>query len=287
MSSFSGHEGYSSWTSRAPSKTVTLKMNKNIIFHQNALAVLHATQEGSVDLVYVDPPFGTGNRQGLRRRKDGQVISQITYEDPNIDYQEWLRAHVEAIRRVLKPTGTMYLHLDYRWVHYAKVMCDEIFGSDCFVNEIIWAYDFGGRGKRCWPKKHDNILVYSREPDKHIFNWDDIDRIPYMAPGLQKDPERAEKGKVPTDVWWMSIVGTASKERNGYPSQKPVKLVERAILASSPPGGVVMDVFAGSGTTGEAAHRNGRTFVLADVSLWAMEVMKKRFEGLDITWVEE
>lgn len=262
-------------------------MNQNTVLHQSALNVLIKTPESSIDLVYVDPPFGTGRRQSLNRKKDGGVVSSLTYEDPNIDYIEWLQAHVEAIKNVLKPTGTMYLHLDHHWVHHAKVMCDEVFGPQCFLNEVIWAYDFGGRGKRSWPKKHDNILVYTKEEDKHIFSWDDIDRIPYMAPGLQKDPERAEKGKVPTDVWWMSIVGTASKERNGYPTQKPVKLIERAILASCPKDGIVMDVFAGSGTTGQAAHNLGRKFILSDVSPWAIEVMKERFKDMDISWIKE
>jgi site-specific DNA-methyltransferase (adenine-specific) len=258
----------------------------NIVFHQNALNVLSGLKESSIDLVYIDPPFGTGHKQVLKRRQNGEIVSQIVYEDPNIDYIEWLHAHVKAIHRVLKPTGTLYLHLDHHWVHRAKVMCDDIFEPQNFLNEVIWAYDFGGRGKQCWPKKHDNILVYSREEGKHIFNWDDIERIPYMAPGLQKDPARAEMGKVPTDVWWLSIVGTASKERNGYPTQKPVKLVERAVVASSPPGGIVLDCFAGSGTTGEAAIRNGRSFILADTSPWAIEVMKERFKNVDVTWVE-
>lgn len=258
----------------------------NRVYNQPAQEVLSATTPESIDLVYIDPPFGTGNKQTLNRKKDGAVVSKIDYQDPDVDYIAWLRPHVEAIRTVLKPSGTMYLHLDHHWVHYAKVMCDEVFGRECFLNEVIWAYDFGGRGKRCWPKKHDNILVYVKTPEQHVFNWDDIDRIPYMAPGLQKDPTRAESGKVPTDVWWMSIVGTASKERNGYPTQKPVKLVERAILASSPPGGTVMDVFAGSGTTGEAALKHGRNFILADASPWAIEVMKERFKDKEITWTE-
>jgi len=256
----------------------------NIVFHRNAVSVLAETPEASIDLVYVDPPFGTGHKQALARKKAGEVLTYIEFEDPNKNYIAWLKAHVEGIKRVLKPTGSMYLHLDHHWVHRAKVMCDEVFGAENFLNEVIWAYDFGGRGKRCWPKKHDSILVYSREEDQHVFNWDDIERIPYMAPGLQKDPARAEAGKVPTDVWWMSIVGTASKERNGYPTQKPVKLVERAVLASSPPGGIVMDVFAGSGTTGEAAHKHGREFVLGDTSPWAIETMQKRFEGIPVTW---
>jgi site-specific DNA-methyltransferase (adenine-specific) len=259
----------------------------NTVYHRNALGVLGVTASDSVDLVYVDPPFGTGDKQSLARKKNGEIVSWITFEDPNVNYIEWLKGHMCEVHRVLKPNGTVYLHLDHHWVHRAKVMMDdEVFGPESFLNEVIWAYDFGGRGKRCWPKKHDNILVYVKDPNDHVFNWDDIDRIPYMAPGLQKDPARAEAGKVPTDVWWMSIVGTASKERNGYPTQKPVKLVERAVLASSPPGGLVMDVFAGSGTTGEAAHRHGRNFVLADTSPWAVETMKERFKDVDVIWVE-
>jgi len=266
----------------------------NTIYHRNALSVLSTIPEASVDLVYVDPPFGTGHKQTLNRKKDGEVVSSIVYEDPNIDYMEWLRAHVEAIHNVLKPTGTLYLHLDHHWVHPAKVMVDDVFGAKCFLNEVIWAYDYGGRGKRCWPKKHDNILVYVKTEDEHVFNWDAIPREPYKAPDMQRvgrTPEEAEArialGKVPTDVWDVSIVGTNAKERNGYPTQKPVKLIERAVLASSPPGGRVVDVFAGSGTTGEAAHKHGRTFTLADMSPWAIEVMRERFKDIDVTWIEE
>ena len=258
----------------------------NVVHHANALGVLGMLPEGSVDLVYIDPPFGTGHRQQSARKK-GEKGSWITFEDPNINYIEWLRTHMAAVHAVLKPNGTVYLHLDHHWVHRVKVMMDDdVFGPECFLNEVIWAYDYGGRGKRCWPKKHDSILVYVKDPKDYVFNWDDIDRIPYMAPGLQKDHERADAGKVPTDVWWMSIVGTSAKERNGYPTQKPVRLVERAVLASSPPGGLVVDVFAGSGTTGEAAHRHGRSFVLADTSPWAIEVMKERFKDIDVNWVE-
>lgn len=263
----------------------------NTVYHQNALTVLRETIASSVDLIYVDPPFGTGNKQALNRKKAGEVVSQIVYEDPNIHYIEWLKAHVEQFHRVLKTSGTLYLHLDHHWVHHAKVMCDEVFGQQCFLNEVIWAYDFGGRGKRSWPKKHDSILVYVKDPEQYVFNWDDIDRLPYAAPEMQRagrTPEEAEKriaaGKVPTDVWFMSIVGTNSKERNGYPTQKPVKLVERAILASSPLNGIVMDVFAGSGTTGSAALKHGRSFVLADTSPWAIELMKERFSDVTVDW---
>lgn len=256
----------------------------NVVHHACAIDVLGSLPEASIDLIYVDPPFGTGRDQKLARKKGDEVVGTISYEDPNLDYMAWLKPHLVQFHRVLKSTGTLYLHLDHHWVHHVKVALDGIFSQDCFLNEVIWAYDFGGRGKRCWPKKHDSILVYVKEQGKHIFNWDDIDRIPYMAPGLQKDPARAEAGKVPTDVWWMSIVGTQAKERNGYPTQKPIKLVERAILASSPYGGSVLDVFAGSGTTGEAANIHGRSFVLADMSPWAIEVMQNRFKDLDVSW---
>lgn len=266
----------------------------NSVYHAEALTVLARTPDDSIDLVYVDPPFGTGQRQRLNRRKQGEVISTMIYEDPNINYLEWLREHMLEIKRVLKPSGTVYLHLDQRWSHHARVMLEEsVFTAENYLNTIIWAYNFGGRGKDRWPQKHDDILVYVKSMKDHVFNWDDVPRIPYAAPELQKigrTPEEAQRrielGQVPTDVWQLSIVGTASKERNGYPTQKPVKLVERAILASSPKDGLIMDVFAGSGTTGEAAHRTGRRFVLADTSLWAIEVMKERFKDLDITWVE-
>jgi site-specific DNA-methyltransferase (adenine-specific) len=263
----------------------------NIVCHCNALSLLTEIAEASVDLVYCDPPFGTGHKQRLARKQAGEVLSYIEFEDPNIRYIDWLEAHVQGVRRALKPTGTMYLHLDHHWVHRAKVMCDDVFGPENFINEVIWAYDFGGRGKRCWPKKHDTILVYSREEDKHLFNWDEVPRVPYKAPDMQRvgrTPEEAEErialGKVPTDVWDIGIIGTNARERNGYPTQKPVRLVENAVLASSPPGGTVMDVFAGSGTTGEAAHKHGREFVLCDTSPWAIEVMQERFKGIPVTW---
>lgn len=253
----------------------------NELHHADALDVLADLEDACVDLVYIDPPFNTGRTQRARRQKGGRVLSDLSYGDTFEDHEEFLRGHLDQLRRILKPTGTLYLHLDRRSVHVARLVCDEVFGEDCFLNEVIWAYDFGGRGKRCWPHKHDNILVYVREPGRHIFNWDDIDRIPYMAPGLQT-PERAKRGKVPTDVWWMSIVGTQSKERTGYPTQKPVPLIERAVRASSPEGGIVLDCFAGSGTTGVASHNLGREFILVDNNEEAIGIMVKRFAELGI-----
>jgi site-specific DNA-methyltransferase (adenine-specific) len=190
---------------------------------------------------------------------------------------------VEAYR-ILRNNGSLYFHIDYREVHYCKIMLDSIFGRDCFINEIIWAYDFGGRAKDRWPAKHDNILFYARDATSFVFNRDDIDRIPYMAPGLV-GKEKAEKGKLPTDTWWHTIVGTNSKEKTGYPTQKPLGVLKRIVAASSPKSGTVLDFFAGSGTTGQACLELGRQFILVDNNPQALEVMQKRFEDIkNITW---
>lgn len=164
-------------------------------------------------------------------------------------------------------------------------MLDEIFGRECFLNEIIWAYDYGGRPKNRWPPKHDNILFYAKEPGKHIFNVDGIERIPYMAPSLVGD-EKAALGKLPTDVWWHTIVPTNSREKTGYPTQKPLGILRRIIQASSRPNDIVLDFFAGSGTTGVAALELGRRFILVDNNPEAIQVMLKRFEGVNgIEWI--
>jgi site-specific DNA-methyltransferase (adenine-specific) len=264
----------------------------NRVCHREALDVLQTLADASIDLIYTDPPFGTQTYQKLDRQRGGQLVSSVGYLDRFDDYMGFMRPHLVEMRRVLKPSGTLYLHLDFRWSHYVKVALDEVFGRDCFLNEVVWAYDFGGRGRCSWPRKHDNILVYVREPGQHVFNWDDIDRLPYAAPEMQRVGRNVDEverriatGKVPTDVWLMSIVGTNSRERTGYPNQKPQKLVERIVLASSPPGGLVLDVFAGSGTTGAAAYKHGRQFVLADISPWALETMRKRFERIDVEWI--
>ena len=255
------------------------------IYHKPALDTLQSMGSESIDMIYTDPPFGTGNIQTMARKKSGKIISKIQYSDKHKDYLDFLKLHVEEMHRVLKNTATLYLHLDYRWVHYAKVFCDNIFGYENFLNELIWSYDFGGRGRDRWPSKHDTILVYAKERGKHTFNWNDIDRIPYLAPELQKDPARAAEGKVPTDVWWMSIVGTNSKERIGYPNQKPIKLIKRMIIASSNLGDVILDPFAGSGSTGDAALKSGRRFILSDCSQEAIDTMKKRFSTSGVNFI--
>ena len=252
------------------------------MYQAPALEFLSTISTESIDMIYTDPPFGTGDVQRLDRKKKGTILSTASYSDRFDDYLEFLRPHVEEFYRVLSGHGTMYLHLDQRWSHYAKVMCDDVFGYDNFINEVIWSYNYGGRGKRCWPKKHDNILVYVKDRSNYRFNWDEIDKIPYAAPELQKDPVRAALGQVPTDVWPLGIIGTASKERVGYPNQKPVRLISRAIVASSMKGDIILDPFAGSGSTGAAALSVDRKFLMCDQSSIAIEVMKERFKADDV-----
>ena len=265
-----------------------------------SLDVLSGIPDGSIDLVYVDPPFNTGKTRSHARIQvkasvDGtrtgfggrsySVTQGVTrsYEDAFDDYSAWLEPRMVEVHRLLAPSGSLYLHLDYREVHYCKVMLDRVFGRANFVNEVIWAYDYGGRGKRRWPAKHDNILFYAREAGSHVFNLDEVERIPYMAPGLVT-PEKAERGKLPTDTWWHTIVPTQGSERTGYPTQKPLGIVSRVVRASSPPGGTVLDFFCGSGTTAVAAHQSGRRFIVADQSDQAIAVTGERLGALGISY---
>jgi site-specific DNA-methyltransferase (adenine-specific) len=272
-----------------------------IVFGDN-LAYLETMTSDSVDLIYIDPPFNTGKTQSktqlrtvaaengdrtgfLGRRYQSITVGTKAFADSFDDYLGFLEPRLIAAHRILKQTGTLYLHLDYREAHYVKVMLDGIFGRDCFLNEIIWAYDYGGRPKNRWPPKHDTILVYVKDPAHYVFNVDEIDRIPYMAPGLV-GPEKAARGKTPTDTWWHTIVATNGQEKTGYPTQKPLGIVKRILLASSHPGDLVLDFFAGSGTTGEAASLTGRRFILVDNNPEALQVMARRFARHgDIDWV--
>lgn len=256
------------------------------------LTVMSTMPADCVDLIYADPPFGTGQTRRLESIRTGtgtrsrngfggrryafEVVSCMSYrDDMGLDqYLEFLFERLAEMHRVLRPTGSLYLHLDYRSVHYARLLMDEIFGPDHFLNEIIWAYDYGGRARDKWPRKHDNILWYAKS-DHWTFNPDQIDRIPYMAPSLV-GPEKAAQGKLPTDVWWMTIVPTNSRERTGYPTQKPLRLLERIIRASSNPGDLVADFFCGSGTTGVAAAKLGRRYLLVDVNPVAVEIARER-----------
>lgn len=266
-------------------------MSENQVYLADNLAILKTLADESVDLIYVDPPFNTGKTQERKTRKSQQsdlgkagfagkqyqqiVQRIISYDDVFADYWEFLLPRLVEAKRILKPTGTFYLHLDYREAHYAKVMLDGLFGRENFLNEIIWAYDYGGKSKGRWPSKHDTILVYVKNPKKYHFDSATVDREPYMAPGLVTE-EKAERGKLPTDVWWHTIVSPTGKEKTGYPSQKPMGVLRRIIQASSKPGDLVLDFFAGSGTTAAAAAELGRRFIIIDQSKDAIAVIQKR-----------
>ena len=276
-------------------------MGGTIYFGDN-LPILRSLESETVNLIYIDPPFNTGRTQGrtqiqtvrsengdrtgfLGQRYQTIELGHRQYLDAFDDYLAFLEPRLIEAHRLLKPAGSLYFHIDYREVHYSKILLDQIFGRDCFLNEIIWAYDYGGRTKKKWPPKHDNILWYAKTPDQYTFNINEIDRIPYMAPGLV-GPEKAARGKLPTDTWWHTIVTTNGKEKTGYPTQKPLGVVNRIVRASSNPGDLVMDFFAGSGTVGESCLNLERKFILIDNNPQALEVMRKRFDSLaGIDWV--
>ncbi len=274
----------------------------NFVYFGDNLAVLQSLQDETVDLIYIDPPFNTGkvqartriqtvrSAQGDRVGFGGQRYQTVplgtgAYADEFDDFLGFLQPRLLQAYRVLKPHGSLYFHIDYREVHYCKVLLDQIFGRASFLNEIIWAYDYGARTRKKWPPKHDNILWYAKDPRHYTFNVDDIERIPYMAPGLV-GPEKAARGKLPTDTWWHTIVPTHGRERTGYPTQKPLGIIERIVRASSNPGDCVLDFFAGSGTVGEACLKLQRQFILVDNNPQAIEVMRKRFAGQAVEWRE-
>jgi site-specific DNA-methyltransferase (adenine-specific) len=264
---------------------------KRIVLGDN-LDVLATVPDGAVDLIYVDPPFNTGRRRVLTRLRtlrdaDGdrtgfggrryrtEALGTRAFADSVADYGGFLLPRLVEAERVLGPRGSFFLHLDAREVHYAKVLADLVFGRASFMNEIVWAYDYGGRPRRRWPAKHDAILWYAKDPRRYTWNEAALPRIPYAAPGLV-GPEKAARGKTPTDVWWHTIVPTSGRERTGYPTQKPLGIVRRIVEVHSNPGDLLLDFFAGSGTLGEAAARAGRRFLLVDSNPEAIEVMRKR-----------
>ncbi|WP_182141942.1 site-specific DNA-methyltransferase [Schaalia sp. JY-X169] len=273
----------------------------NVVIEGDNLAVIREMPDAAFRLIYLDPPFNTGRTQtrrtststrvtdsgrvGFKGARYEQVVEKVTsYDDRFADYWEFLEPRLEEAWRLLSEDGTLYLHLDFREVHYAKVLLDALFGRECFLNEIVWAYDYGARSKKKWPAKHDTILVYVKDPSSYYFNSEDVDREPYMAPGLVT-PEKAARGKLPTDVWWHTIVSPTGKEKTGYATQKPLGILRRIIQASSRPGDTVLDFFAGSGTTGVAASQLGRSFVLVDQNPQAIEVMRSRLpEAEFINW---
>ena len=277
-------------------------MKPSRIYFGDNYPILQSMLDSSIDLIYIDPPFNTGRTQARTRirtirSEDGDrkgflgqqyktvKLGSSAYADVFDDFLEFITPRLEESHRLIKPDGSLFFHIDFREVHYCKIALDAIFGRASFINEIIWAYDFGARTKKRWPPKHDTILWYAKDPKNYKFNYGEIERIPYMAPGLV-GPEKTARGKTPTDTWWHSIVGTNSQERTGYPTQKPEGVIRRIIMASSIKGDTVLDFFAGSGTTGVVCSGLGRNFILIDNNLDALKVMSKRFkEDLTIDWI--
>ncbi|HTU80232.1 MAG TPA: site-specific DNA-methyltransferase [Solirubrobacteraceae bacterium] len=262
------------------------------------LQLLGAFADESFQLVYADPPFNTGKLQARKtvravrdengertgfqgRRYATRLLSESSYLDSFEDYAQFLAPRLQHARRLLAREGTLYFHIDYREAHRCKLLLDQIFGPECFLNEIIWAYDYGARTKRRWPAKHDTILVYVKDPTAYFFDSQEVDREPYMAPGLVT-PEKAARGKLPTDVWWHTIVPTSGREKTGYPTQKPEGIVRRMVHASTRPADWCLDFFAGSGTLGAVAAQLGRRYVLIDSNPKAVEIMRARLRAVEL-----
>jgi site-specific DNA-methyltransferase (adenine-specific) len=261
------------------------------------LPLMRALEAESVQMAYADPPFNTGRTQQRRtlrtipaadgdrtgfggRRYRSELLATSSYRDAFDDYLGFLVPRLAELRRLLHPTGTLYLHLDHREAHYVKLALDELFGRACFLNELIWAYDYGAKSRRRWPQKHDTILVYVKDPEAYFFDSAAVDREPYMAPGLV-GADKAARGKLPTSVWWHTIVSPTGAEKTGYPTQKPVGIVRRMVQASTRPGDLCLDPFAGSGTLGAAAAALGRRYLLIDESREAVRVMRARLGEAD------
>ena len=280
----------------ALSRLDAVALDDDLVIEADSAEVLGRLPDGAFDLIYIDPPFNTGRRREHRRvrtvrdGRDGdrtgfggrryrsQLLSAIAYDDEFGDYLGFLEPRLRRARELLAEHGTLYFHIDYREAHYCKLLLDELFGRECFLNELIWAYDYGGKPRNRWPAKHDTILVYVRDPAHHWFDAAAVEREPYMAPGLVS-AEKAARGKMPTDVIWHTIVPTNGRERTGYPTQKPEGLVRRFVSASSRPGGWCLDFFAGSGTLGSVCSALERRFVLVDSAPEAVAVMLERLGG--------
>ena len=280
------------------------QITNHYLYYGDNLEILQEyVSDESINLIYIDPPFNTGklqqrtqiqveaDTQGDRvgfqgktyRTHKGETIHYVDKFESLDEYLQFLRPRFKKAHRVLHPHGSFFLHIDYRAVHYCKVMLDEIFGWESFMNEIIWAYDYGGRPKSRWPAKHDNILWYAKDPKHYTFNFDEMDRIPYMAPGLV-GKEKAARGKTPTDVWWHTIVATNGSEKTGYPTQKPLGILNRIVKVHSSPGDTLLDFFAGSGTLGESAALHNRSSILIDNNIPAIRLIMDRMAlyGLEL-----
>jgi len=273
-----------------------VRPSEDLVLLGDNLKLLPELEDGIFQVAYLDPPFNTGKAQRRRtlatvtaadgdrtgfqgRRYATSVLAESSYADEFDDYLGFLEPRLLEVRRLLCESGTLYLHIDYREAHYVKLLLDRLFGRDCFLNEIIWAYDYGARPRRRWPAKHDTILVYVKDPDRYWFDAEAVEREPYMAPGLVT-AEKAARGKLPTDVWWHTIVSPTGKEKTGYPTQKPEGILRRIVQASSKPGDWCLDCFAGSGTLGAVASALGRRFVLIDSNPEAVAVARRRLAAV-------
>ena len=279
-----------------PPAPAELTLDDDLVIEADNAAVLGRLPAGAFDLIYIDPPFNTGRDQVHRRltveragdagdrtgfggrRYRSRLLSALSFQDAFAAYLDFLEPRLRRARELLSAQGTLYFHIDYREAHYCKLLLDELFGRECFLNELIWAYDYGGKPRTRWPAKHDTILVYVRDRGRYHFDADAVEREPYMAPGLVT-AEKAARGKMPTDVIWHTIVPTRGRERTGYPTQKPEGLVRRLVSASSRPGGWCLDFFAGSGTLGAVCRDLGRRYVLVDSNPEAVATMARRLGG--------
>jgi site-specific DNA-methyltransferase (adenine-specific) len=277
-------------------------LDDDLVVAGDNAAVLANLPAGAFDLIYMDPPFNTGRAQARRslsveasvdgdrigfggRRYRSTLLRSLSYDDSFGDYLGFLEVRLQRARELLAPHGTLYFHIDYREAHYCKLLLDELFGRDAFLNELIWSYDYGAKPRRRWPAKHDTILVYVRTPGAHWFDADAVEREPYMAPGLVS-AEKAARGKRPTDVWFHTIVPTNGREKTGYPTQKPEGIIRRMIQASTKPGDWCLDFFAGSGTLGAVAAALGRRYLLIDSNPAAIDVIRSRLDGIECTQPE-
>jgi site-specific DNA-methyltransferase (adenine-specific) len=268
------------------------RVREDLVLLGDNLELMPRFADGSFRLAYVDPPFNTGRtrvrktlstavdpggeRTGFAgRRYSSTLLGESRYRDSFEDYLGFLEPRLREVRRLLDSQGTLYFHIDYREAHYCKLLLDDLFGRESFLNEIVWAYDYGGRPRRRWPAKHDTILVYVKDPERYLFDAESVEREPYMAPGLVT-AEKAARGKLPTDVWWHTIVSPTGREKTGYPTQKPEGIVRRMVQASTRPGDWCLDPFAGSGTLGAVCGQLGRSFVLIDTNPEAVQIMRRR-----------
>ncbi len=268
------------------------------VIHGDNLTILKEIPDNSVELIYIDPPFNTGKEQFRQRIKTVEVttgdgdrtgfggkrynttfVNKNGYADSFDDFIGFLEPRLREAHRILTKNGSLFFHIDWRESANCRLLLETIFGGKqhC-LNEIIWAYDYGARSQKKWSPKHDNIYWFAKDPANYLFNYDAMERIPYMAPELV-GAEKAERGKTPTDVWWHTIVATNGKEKTGYPTQKPLALLRWIVAVHSNVGDTVLDFFAGSGTTGEAAKQLNRNFILIDKNDDAVDTINKRINS--------